>query len=94
MAVTVIRFETTPNPHALKCVLSGRVSEGSRPFRTVEAAGKGADEGGHPLAAALFAVSGVTGVLLCGDWLTVNKAPEAKWPAIKRGVEKALAAHG
>ena len=41
-----------------------------------------------PLAAALFAVEGVTGVLLMGDWLTVNKSPEAKWPAIKRGVEK------
>lgn len=90
MAVTVIRFETTPNPNALKCVLSGRVSDGSRPFRSAEAAG----DGGMPLAVALFAVDGVTGVLLCGDWLTVNKSPEAKWPAIKRGVEKALAAHG
>jgi hypothetical protein len=91
MAVKVIRYEPTPNPHALKCVLSGKVSEGSRPFRTAEAAG---GEGGSPLAALLFEIEGVTGVLLLGDWLTVNKSPEAKWPAIKRGVEKALAAHG
>jgi hypothetical protein len=90
MPVKVIRYEPTPNPNALKCVLSGRVSEGSRPFRSAEAAG---GEGGDPLAARLFAIDGVTGVLMLGDWVTVNKSPEAKWPAIKRGVEKALADH-
>lgn len=93
MPVKVIRYEPTPNPNALKCVLSGKVCEGSKPFRTAEAAAKGAGEGGDPLAASLFAIDGVTGVLLLGDWVTVNKSPEAKWPAIKRGVEKALADH-
>lgn len=88
MAVNVLRYEPTPNPHALKCVLSGRISDASLPFRTAEAAA------GHPLAAALFAVEGVAGLLLHKDWLTVSRSPAAKWPAIKRGVEQALAAHG
>jgi len=86
--VHVIRYEPTPNPNALKCVLSGQVSDGSLSFRTAESAAA------HPLAAALFAVGGVAGLLLHKDWLTVSKSPQAKWPAIKRGVEGALAAHG
>ncbi|MDP1662906.1 MAG: NifU N-terminal domain-containing protein [Phycisphaerales bacterium] len=88
MAVTIVRYEPTPNPHALKCVLSGSVSDESLPFRTAAAAAA------HPLAAALFAVEGVAGLLLHKDWMTVSKSPAAKWPAIKRGVEQALAAHG
>jgi hypothetical protein len=92
MPVKVVRYETTPNPNALKCVLSARVSEGSRPFRTAEAAGAG--EGGDPLAARLFAIDGVTGVLMLGDWVTINKRPEAPWAPIKKGLEKALAAQG
>lgn len=88
MAVKVLRYEPTPNPHALKCVLSGPVSEGSLPFRAAESAA------GNALAAAIFAVEGVAGLLLHKDWLTVNKAPDAKWASIKRGVESALAAHG
>ncbi|HYD01561.1 MAG TPA: NifU N-terminal domain-containing protein [Phycisphaerales bacterium] len=88
MAVQVLRFEPTPNPNALKCVLSAPVSEGSLPFRTAGSAAT------HPLAAAIFAVDGVAGLLLHKDWLTVSKSPDAKWPAVKRGVEKALATHG
>jgi hypothetical protein len=88
MPIKVISYEPTPNPNALKCVLNGPVSDASRPFRTAESAAS------EPLAAALFAVEGVTGLLLHKDWLTVNKSPDARWPAIKRGVEKALAAHG
>jgi len=87
MPVKVLRYEPTPNPNALKCILSAGVSTGSLPFRSAQAAA------GHPLAAAIFALPGVTGLLLCGDWLTVNKAADARWPAIKKGVEKTLAAY-
>ena len=43
-----------------------------------------------PLADALFAVEGVTNVLINGDWVTVNKTPQAEWKRVKRGIEKAL----
>ncbi|MFT3683862.1 MAG: NifU N-terminal domain-containing protein [Phycisphaerales bacterium] len=90
MPVKVLRYEPTPNPNAIKCVLSAKVADSSRSFRTAEAA---AGEGGDPLAAALFVVDGVAGVLLLNDWITVNKRPDATWPPIKKALEKALAAH-
>ncbi|MBY0308848.1 MAG: NifU N-terminal domain-containing protein [Phycisphaerales bacterium] len=89
MPVKVVRYEPTPNPNAIKCVLSRRVADALRSFRTAEAA---AGEGGDPVAAALFAVRGVAGVLVLGDWITVNKTPDASWPPIKKALEKALAA--
>jgi hypothetical protein len=90
MPVKVLRYEPTPNPNALKCVLSGKIADGSRPFRSAEAA---AGEGGDPLAAMIFAIDGVTGLLLLNDWITVNKRPDVAWPSIKKALEKALAAH-
>ncbi len=46
----------------------------------------------HPLAAALFAISGICGVLLSpdGSWLSVNKAPDAHWKSITVGVRRVL----
>lgn len=84
MALRIIKYETTPNPHALKCVLSGSISEGMKAFRTREAAS------GDPAAASLFGVTGVSGLLFNGSWMTVSKAPDAGWPAVKAGVEAAL----
>lgn len=84
MALRIIKYETTPNPHALKCVLSGPISEGMKAFRMREAAA------GDPAATLLFGVSGVSGLLFNGSWMTVNKAPDAGWPAVKAGVEAAL----
>ena len=48
-------------------------------------------DGADPAAAALFEVAGVKCVMLAGDWLTVNKDPDAKWPPVKNGVKKVLA---
>lgn len=90
MPVKVLSYEQTPNPNALRCVLSASVSDGSRPYRTAEQAAAAGDA----LACALFAVEGVAGLLLHKDWMTVSKRPDAAWPRIKKGVEKALAAHG
>lgn len=62
-----LEFVETPNPHALKCVLgsgsgaagtSGNAVGPTLPFRSA------AEAAGHPLAAALFRVNGVTGVLI------------------------------
>ncbi len=84
MALRIIKYESTPNPHALKCVLSGPISEGMKAFRTREAAS------GDPAAALLFGVSGVSGLLFNGSWMTVNKAPDAQWTSVKVGVEAAI----
>jgi hypothetical protein len=87
MPVKVLRYEPTPNPNAIKCVLSAKVADASRSFRTAESAA------GNPLATALFALDGVAGVLMLNDWITVNKRPDAAWPPIKKALEKALAAY-
>lgn len=82
--IRVKQYVETPNPNALKCVLDGRVSEGSKAYRSAVSAA------GDSLAAAVFGIAGVTNLLLHEDWLTVGKSPEAKWPAIKRALENVL----
>jgi hypothetical protein len=85
MPIRVTEFESTPNPNALKCMLDRRVSEERRSYSDASAAAA------DPIAARLFAVEGVVGVMLLGDWLTVLKAPDAPWRAIRAGVTRALA---
>lgn len=85
MGYRVLKYQETPNPNALKVYLDRRAGGSIRSyFRPEEAA---ADS----MAAAIFAVPGVTNVLINGDWLTVNKSPGAPWPQVKQGVEAALA---
>ena len=45
---------------------------------------------GDPAGAALIGVPGVRGVLIGDGWVTINKAPDAQWKAVKAGVEAAL----
>jgi hypothetical protein len=45
----------------------------------------------HPIASRLFAIKGVNGLLLLGDFVTVTKQPEARWPEITKNVKQALA---
>lgn len=84
MGLKVIEFEDTPNPNAVKCVLSGVISERPRSYRTAASAQ------GDSLAEALFAISGVTCVLICNDFVTVNKTPDAEWKAIRKAVRKLI----
>lgn len=85
MRFTVAEIQSTPNPNALKFVLDREISNQPTSFFDPAAAKD------HPVAARLFAVGGVTSLLFLGDFVTVNKAPESDWAAIKRGVRKALA---
>lgn len=82
----VVRFQPTPNPNALKCVLDAALPEPIRSFRRREEADA------DPLGKALFCVPGVNGVLLAGEWLTINKDPGADWESVKSGVQAALKA--
>ncbi len=87
MPARIVRFETTPNPNALKCVADRTLSETARSYSSAPSPGV------DPLGEALFALEGVTNVLILHDWLTVNRAPGADWKAIKSGVKRAVKAH-
>lgn len=85
MPLSVKEVQATPNPNAMKFVLSGTVATTPASFFNAEAAA------GHPIAARLFAIPGVQSVLLLGDFITVNKAPQVKWTQVSAKVKRALA---
>ncbi len=80
----VLRYESTPNPDALKLVLDATISDRPRSFLNA------ADAAGDPLAGPIFATGAVRAVLINGDWVSVNKQPGADWKAIKPVCERAL----
>ena len=64
----VVSVVTTPNPDALKFTVDqDLLKEGSRSFTSVAGAEK------DTLAAAIFALSGVTSVFYMANFVTVNK---------------------
>ncbi|HMN41394.1 MAG TPA: NifU N-terminal domain-containing protein [Phycisphaerales bacterium] len=89
MPYAVSEYQTTPNPNALKCILDRPLRPGADALRSFRDSDQARND---PLGLALLAVPGVASVLLADSWLTVNKSPEARWPAVKAGVERALAA--
>ncbi len=86
MRFSILEQLPTPNPNAMKFVLDRSISDQPMSFLNATAADQ------HPLAKRLFDIHGVTSVLLLGDFVTINKSPEAKWPDIKKNVKHALAA--
>lgn len=82
-----IQTETTPNPASLK-FLPGRIvlGSGTAEYRSAEEASS------SPLAERLFGVSGVGGVFLGGDFITVTKA-EGEWQHLKPAVLGAIMEH-
>lgn len=85
MPYRITEYEDTPNPNAVKCWLDHPISDRPRSFLNA------AQAAGEPLPAALFAIEGVTTLLLNGDWITVNKSPDARWSTIRKRVEQVLA---
>jgi hypothetical protein len=81
----VREVQPTPNPNAVKFVLDRVIAD--RPTSFLDPA-SGKD---HPIASRLFAIPGVTSLLILGDFVTVNKRPEARWAEIKSKVERTLA---
>jgi len=81
----VAGFESTPNPNAVKIVLDARLDAPPRSYR--EPPGNACDD---PLARALFEIQGVRVVLIHHEFVTIGKAPEAKWPAIKRKAKSVI----
>jgi Fe-S cluster biogenesis protein NfuA len=83
-----IETEGTPNPATLK-FLPGRdvMGAGTADFANAEAAGR------SPLAAAIFALPGVARVFLGGDFITVTKAEDPSWQALKPQVLGVIMEH-
>ena len=84
MSFEVVEIQPTPNPNAVKFVLNSPISD--RPVSFLHA-GAAKD---HPLATKLFAIPGVTNLLLLGDFVTVNKEPSARWDKIQAQVREIL----
>ena len=84
MGFRVTEIQPTPNPNAAKFMLHHPISEQPLSFFNASAAGD------HPIATALFAIPGVTSLLLLGDFVTVNKQPDARWPEISKRVTAVL----
>jgi len=82
-----IQTEATPNPATLK-FLPGRLVMGSGTLDLRDEA----DAGRSPLAQRLFGVSGVSGVFLGSDFITVTKS-DGEWPHLKPAILGAIMEH-
>ncbi|MDH5798128.1 MAG: NifU family protein [Paracoccaceae bacterium] len=83
-----IQTESTPNPATLKFLPGQSVLEtGTADFPAADAAGN------SPLAQRIFAVSGVNGVFLGNDFVTVTKAEATAWEHIKPAILGAIMEH-
>ena len=85
MPFVVREIQSTPNPNAAKFVLDRPIAEQPTSFFNADAAK------GHALAEKLFAIPGVSSLLLLGDFVTVNKTPDARWDQITPRVKAVLA---
>lgn len=85
MPYQITKFETTPNPNAIKCWLDRPISDRPRSFLNERMAAE------DPIASALFATAGATTVLFNGQWVTVNKSPDDQWPQIKKVIKEIFA---
>ena len=83
-----IQTESTPNPATLKFLPGQTVLEvGTADFPSAEAADA------SPLAKRVFALSGVTGVFLGNDFVTVTKDSEFEWDHVKPSILGAIMEH-
>jgi len=83
-----IQTEETPNPATMK-FLPGREIMGQGTLEITDARMAKAS----PLAEALFAVDGVKGVFLGRDFVTVTKAGDKNWAAMKPPILTAIMEH-
>ena len=83
-----IQTESTPNPATLKFLPGQAVLEvGTADFPSADTVAK------SPLATRLFAVSGVSGVFLGNDFVTVTKSDDVEWDHIKPNLLGAIMEH-
>jgi len=84
MGFVVREIQPTPNPNAMKFILDRRISENPASFFTPDQAKD------HPLVSKLFAIAGVSNILLLGDFVTIGKIAGARWSDINGQVKRVL----
>ncbi len=84
MPYKVREIQATPNPNATKFVLDRAITDAPLSFLSPP---QGKD---HPIASQIFAIAGVTSVLLLGDFVTVNKEAGVEWKAVTKKVQEIL----
>jgi Fe-S cluster biogenesis protein NfuA len=83
-----IQTESTPNPNAIKFIPGGVVSPaGTFDYRDVDAAVK------SPLAQRLFKITGVAGVYLGADFVSVTKVDSQDWAVLKPRILASIMDH-
>jgi Fe-S cluster biogenesis protein NfuA len=83
-----IQTESTPNPATLKFLPGQEVlGRGTADFPDPESAAR------SPLAKAIFATPGVTGVFLGADFITVTKQDSTDWAHVKPSILGAILEH-
>ena len=87
-----VSLEFTPNPNTLKYSVNRQLLEKG----TANFTSKGEADARSPLAAKLFAVNGIAGVMIGKDFVTVTKSEEGDWDAVHKTasgiIEKSLSA--
>src|SRR4051812_48122784 len=87
MAVDV-SLEFTPNPNTLKFVVNqALLDKGALNYTNLESASN------SPLAQKLFGVSGITGVMIGHNFVTVTKGDEGDWEKIHQGTLETITQH-
>jgi Fe-S cluster biogenesis protein NfuA len=84
-----VTLEFTPDPNALKYVINKNIMS-SGTFNITQSADA---DSYSPLAARLFALSGVAGVLLGKDFVRVSKTDSAAWDVVHKECGEIIAKH-
>ncbi len=83
-----IHLEFTPNPNTLKFVTNRTlVEKGAVNFTSKDKADV------SPLAGKLFGVTGVSGVLVGSNFVTITKSQEGSWDVVAEEIPKVLEVH-
>lgn len=84
-----VSLEFTPNPNTLKFVVSQPLLEkGAVNFSSADQATQKS-----PLAMALFAIPGISAIMLGSQFVTVTKAPQGDWDIIAEKVPETIQSH-
>jgi len=84
MPYIITAIETTPNPNARKLLVEP--SPGA-----IRSYFKPSDAEGDPLGRALFAIPGITNVLIHTEFISVCTEPGSNWKSLSMSIEHTLA---
>jgi hypothetical protein len=85
MGDVIFNPQPTPNPNAYKFTASRTIHDGpTKSFYTAAAAAA------DPVAAKLFALPGVTGVMIVGDFCSVNQDGSREWRELIPEIQQIL----